>query len=394
MQSKYLVKVESGSNNNKFYRMIPEGVSFRVEYGRIGNSGFQTDTYDISRWDSQLKSKLKKGYIDQTHLVAEVVQSSKSKEYAEIINSSISAIVKRLQQLAKQSIEDNYTISSNKVTKAMIDEAQNIINNIGSSKTVDDFNKYLLDLFRVIPRKMKKVSDNLAISKSDFSEILQNEQDLLDTMKGQVVQKSTLDIDDGVENNKQTILDVMGLEFSDVTKEEEAIIKKQLGSSSHKFYKAWKVINKKTQKSFDKFIKENNISNKKLLFHGSRSENFWSIINGGLVLRPNAVITGKMFGNGIYFSPDADKSLGYTSLSGSRWSNGSQASGFMGLYDVAYGNQMDVYSFDSKYYGFSYSSLSGKNCLHAHGGNNMLRKDEIVIYREEQSTIKYLVELK
>lgn len=393
MQPIYLVKVEAGLNANKYYKMIPEGNSFRVEYGRVGSNP-QTDSYDISRWDSQLRSKLKKGYVDQTHLVAEVIEDKKQSKYAEIINSSISAIVKRLQQLAKQSIEDNYTISSNKVTKAMIDEAQNIINNISSSKSVEDFNKYLLDLFRVIPRKMKKVSDNLAVTKNDFSEILQNEQDLLDTMRGQVVQKSTLDIDDGIDNNKQTILDALGLEFSEITKEEEILIKKQLGSSAHKFYKAWKVVNKKTQKVFDKFVKDNKINNRKLLFHGSRSENFWSIINGGLVLRPNAIITGKMFGTGIYFSPDADKSLGYTSLSGSRWSNGNQNSGFMGLYDVAYGNPLDVYSFDNRYYNFTHSSLNGKNSLHAHGGTGMLRKDEIVIYKEEQSTIKYLVELK
>ena len=43
---------------------------------------------------------------------------------------------------------------------------------------------------------------------------------------------------------------------------------------------------------------------------------------------------------------------------------------------------------------FEYSSLKGKNSLHAHGGTGMLRKDEIVIYKEEQSTIKYLVELR
>jgi len=49
MQPLYLVKVESGANNNKFYKMIPNGDSFTVEYGRIGNAGFQTDTYPISR---------------------------------------------------------------------------------------------------------------------------------------------------------------------------------------------------------------------------------------------------------------------------------------------------------------------------------------------------------
>lgn len=145
-------------------------------------------------------------------------------------------------------------------------------------------------------------------------------------------------------------------------------------------------------------MNKENIKHKKLLFHGSRSENWWSIVNTGLVLRPNAIITGKMFGNGIYLSNDADKSLGYTSLGGSRWANGNESSGFMGIYDIAYGKPYDVYSFDGVYYNFDYNKLQqkypGANCLHAHGGTGMLRKDEIVVYKEEQLTIKYLVELK
>ena len=135
-----------------------------------------------------------------------------------------------------------------------------------------------------------------------------------------------------------------------------------------------------------------------MLFHGSRNENWWSIIQTGLILRPtNAIINGKMFGYGIYYAPKARKSLGYTSLNGSYWTKGHSSSGFMALMDVAYGKPYDVYSFDSKYYNFNYDALQrncpGANCLHAHEGN-MLRNDEIIIYKEEQSTIKYLVELK
>ena len=111
----------------------------------------------------------------------------------------------------------------------------------------------------------------------------------------------------------------------------------------------------------------------------------------------SAVITGKMFGYGIYYAPKARKSLGYTSLSGSYWANGSSSSGFMALMDVAYGKPYDVHSFDSKYYNFNYDALQracpGANCLHAHEGS-MLRNDEIIVYKEEQCTIKYLVELK
>ena len=57
----------------------------------------------------------------------------------------------------------------------------------------------------------------------------------------------------------------------------------------------------------------------------------------------------------------------------------------------------DVHSFDSKYYDFNYERLQkacpDANCLHAHAGS-MLRNDEIIVYKEEQCTIRYLVELR
>lgn len=394
----YLVKVEAGANNNKYYRMIPNGSVFDVQYGRIGTTGFQTASYSISRWDSTLKSKLKKGYEDQTRFVAETITKTKNKDYLGIQNSVIASIVSRLQAMARQAIADNYTISSNKVTQVMIDEAQLTLNNLMSADTLESFNKILVELFKIIPRKMKKVADNLAKDIKDFPEIIQKEQDLLDVMRGQVVQQTTTieEIDNGNEPT-QTILDVMGLQFEEITQEEKELIKKNLGSIKDKFYQAWKVVSFKTQDKFDTYIKDNKIKNTKLLWHGSRNENWWSIINTGLVLRPSAVITGKMFGMGIYFAPKAQKSLGYTSLSGSYWAGGNSNSAFMSLYDVAYGKSYDVHSFDNKYHNFNYEQLQkncpGANCLHAHEGN-MLRNDEIIVYKEDQITIKYLVELR
>ena len=398
----YLVKVEPGANNNKYYRMIPNGSVFDVQYGRIGTSGYQTTSYPMSKWESTLKSKLKKGYEDQSRLVADtIVKEKKNKEYLDIPNQVIASIVSRLQSMARQAIADNYTISSNKVTQVMIDEAQLTLNNLISSDTIELFNKILVELFKIIPRKMKKVKDNLATKVEDFGEIIQKEQDLLDVMKGQVVQQSVVKEDeDTTENepiNNQTILDVMGLQFEEITEEEKKLIKKTLGSISDKFYQAWKVTSIKTQEKYDTYIKENKIKNTKLLWHGSRNENWWSIINTGLVLRPSAVVTGKMFGYGIYFAPKAQKSLGYTSLHGSYWAGGNSNSAFMSLYDVAYGKPYDVHSFDNKYHNFNYEQLQreckGANCLHAHEGS-MLRNDEIIVYKEDQITIKYLVELK
>lgn len=400
IKPRYLVMVTASANNNKYYKQIPKGDRWVAEYGRVGSNP-QRREYPMSQWDSKYNEKIRKGYVDQSELVEDLIQVEKpaKSEYKEIENKVIADIVERLQKMARQAISDNYTISSNKVTQAMIDEAQDILTSLTTIDDVNEFNDTLLKLFTTIPRKMGNVQSYLARSVDAFSEIIQKEQDLLDVMKGQVVQKQI--IDESVETtpqNESTILEYLGLVFEECDAKDIAIIKDALGSCSDKFYKAWRVKNLKTQKRYDDFVKNNQIKDTKLLFHGSRNENWWSIINSGLVLRPtNAVITGKMFGYGIYYAPKARKSLGYTSLSGSYWARGNSNSGFMALMDVAYGKPYDVYSFDSKYYNFNYDALQrscpGANCLHAHEGS-MLRNDEIIVYKEEQCTIHYLIELK
>lgn len=395
--------VTASANNNKYYKQIPHGDSWTAEYGRIGSAP-QKREYPMSQWEAKYNEKVKKGYVDQSELVEDLIKvehNSGDSQYKEIENIAIAEIVKRLQNMAKKAISDNYTISSNKVTQAMVDEAQNVLVELLHIQETNVFNEKLLRLFTVIPRKMSNVSSYLAASAKDFPKIIQSEQDLLDVMKGQVVQKQLEEKQDEIQidNRKPiTILEAMGLVFEECDSDDISQIRRCLGSCSNRFYNAWKVVNLNTQARFDAFVNIENIRDRKLLWHGSRNENWWSIINSGLVLKPtNAVITGKMFGYGIYYAPKAQKSLGYTSLNGSYWARGNSNSAFMALMDVAYGKPYNVYSFDSKYYNFDYAKLQqvcpGANSLHAHEGS-MLRNDEIIVYKEEQSTIKYLVELR
>jgi poly [ADP-ribose] polymerase len=399
---KHLVMVTAGANHNKYYDMQPNGEMWVAKYGRVGSSS-QTRTYSKYEFEKKYREKIRKGYVDQTDLVQDLISVEKPKvkpEYRPINNPVINEIVERLQSMARKVISENYTVSSNKVTQAMVDEAQDIITGLLNITDVKQFNDELVRLFTTIPRKMSSVSSYIANKPDDFNKIIHREQDLLDVMKGQVVQKQIVDKaeEDDEPINNITVLEALGLEFDECSKDDIATIKVALGSCADKFHKAWKVKNIKTQARFDKFVEDNNIKDVRLLFHGSRNENWWSIIQSGLVLRPtNVVITGRMFGNGSYFSPTARKSMGYTSLMGSYWARGNSASGFMALMSVAYGKPYNVYSFDSDFYGLDYDRLQkkckGANCLHAHAGS-MLRNDEIVIYKEEQSTIKYLVEIK
>lgn len=397
----YLIMVTT-ANNNKYYNLFPEGDRFRVEYGRV-DATKTTTYYPMSKWNSQISSKLKKGYQDVTDLKKDLVQeisvSNPESPYKEIENAAVRAIVEKLQAMARETIQKNYTVKASAVTQDMVDAAQKVIDDLANnSATIEEFNANLLKLFTVIPRKMGNVRDYLANKSEDFATIISKEQDLLDVMHGQIYVKHDDEPTETVEKKQQTILEELGLVMEEATADDVALIKTLMNESADKFRKAWRVTNLKTQERFDKFVEENNIKDTRLLFHGSRSENFWSIIKTGLVLRPtNAVITGKMFGYGCYYAPKCAKSIGYTSLSGSYWARGGNNTAYMALFDVAYGIPYDVYNFDSKYYNLDYNRLQqfkpGANCLHAHADRGMLRNDEIVVYKEEQMTIKYLIEI-
>jgi poly [ADP-ribose] polymerase len=392
----------SAQNNNKYYNIFPEGDRCRVEYGRI-DATKTTTYYPISKFESQIKSKLKKGYVDVTDLkkdlVEEISSTNTESPYREIENEVVRLIVEKLQSLARDTIKKNYTVKASAVTQDMVDAAQKIIDELANnSANVEEFNANLLKLFTVIPRKMSDVRYYLASNTDDFSKIITKEQDLLDVMRGQIYVKPEIEPTATTEKKQQTILEELGLVMEEATKDDVAIIKTLMKESVDKFRKAWRVTNIKTQERFDKFVNENDIKDTRLLFHGSRSENWFSIIKTGLMIRPsNAVYTGSMFSDGIYFAPKCQKSIGYTSLSGAYWTHGGNNTAYMALFEVAYGTPHVIYQHDSSCYHLNYDVLQKKNpkchCLHAKADKGMLRNDEIVFYRNDQMTIKYLIEI-
>lgn len=151
---RYLVMVTAVANHNKYYKQIPNGDgTWTAEYGRVGSS-CQRRTYPMSQWDKKYNEKLNKGYVDQTGLVEDLIVEKKPKEvskYREIEDKAIAEIIERLQAMARKTISENYTISSDRVTQAMVDEAQGILADLVDIKDLESFNKTLLKLFTTIP---------------------------------------------------------------------------------------------------------------------------------------------------------------------------------------------------------------------------------------------------
>ena len=414
-QTKILICVTE-DNRNKIYKMVDNcDGTFSAHWGRVGQD-LKITKYGINKWDSQLRSKLagkvnkktgkREPYIDQTELY-EVSDNKVS--FANISDRVIDSIVSDLQRYANKSVSSNYTVSSEAVTKKQVDEAQNILNSIvpmiALRKRTDSINKELLELFRTIPRKMGNVRDFLideninTISSDDIKnsiqDIVQREQDTLDVMSGQVGVHTAQTQQSG--NDQQTLLEAMGIEMWVPEDKDIALVKKMLGGMSGKYHAAYGVKNLKNEKRFQDWLSKQKNKKCYLYWHGSRNENWWSILDTGLVLRPtNAVITGKMWGAGSYFSGVAKKSYGYTSARGSYWASGNQDRAFMSIYNVHMGNQLTVHKHEYWCSSLNWNSLRKRgdyDSVYAPAGFD-LYNPESIIYQEEQSSVKFLVELK
>ena len=382
MKSAYLVLVQPDSNHNKFYRMTQiTGNKFEVEFGRIGAKG-RKQVYSMSRWDSIYEGKLSKGYEDQTenHI------ASKQSIYKPIENEMIRSFFESIERFSSEAIARNYSISYDTVTESMIVAADRKIQQLSLVSNTTVAIQVLNSLFQIMPRKMKVVSDYMATSLMDIPKIIQREYDLLDVMKARVIGNSQMP------KNGQTVLDAMDLQIAEVSKLEEQQIKKFMAAESRgKYKRAFRVRNKRTDERFFQFMKENGYSNKDIhyLYHGSRNENWYGLMKRGPLLAPKGVtINGKMFGNGLYFANRAKKSIGYTSLDGACWTSGRSSTGFLAVFKVLYKNPLYVQTNHQ----YSLRELGEHDAVFAQKGA-MLRNDEIIVFREQQATLQYIIEL-
>lgn len=418
------VSVDNGltSNSNKVYIMeeLPDG-RIKCEYGRVGKS-LVTEYKPSSKWDSVLKQKLSKtkGYTDVTDLLAEpVVDETKpvDNKVANIKDEIVRKLVDELMSFANKSIQRNYKVTQEAVSEQQVTAAQEIISNISGliaiGVDIKHINDMLLKLYTIIPRRMDNVKNHLFNEINSDSaltaaqRLIDNEQSALDTMAGQVellkqqreaAKKAAEAEAEGKkeEVSEVTILDQMGLSI-EVENDAETLelIKKLMGPNVNQMKRVFKVVNNKTQKIFDKHMEKAEVKKRRLYWHGSRNENWFNILQTGLLIRPSgAVHTGSMFGDGIYFADKAQKSIGYTSLRGSYWAHGGDNKAFLALFDVHLGKQKEILHHDSSCYKLSKKVLDGEgfDSVFAKGGAD-LRNNEYIVYNSAQCTVSHLIEI-
>jgi poly [ADP-ribose] polymerase 2/3/4 len=393
----------SADNNNKFYQMSEKADgTFEVEYGRVGSQPTVL-SYPISQWDAKYLEKVRKGYKDQSALFVEGNAAENGLEG--ISEPLVRQLLKQLRQHAQRSIGYHYYVHSDQVSVKQVQEAQNLLDQLMQAAKIDldtkAFNAQLLELFAIIPRRMKNVKDFLVQKADDAADLahiqalLAHEQSTLDVMRSQV---EIAEKQKDASATPRSLLEIMGLVVKPVEEKSSiALIQQMMEDQQHRFVRAFEVRSLRSEKAFAEHLQNRSKQNTELFWHGSRNENWLSILENGLVLRPaSAVISGKMFGYGLYFADRFQKSLNYSSIHGAYWSGGAASQAFLAIFKVHMGKALKIQKHEASCHDLDEQVLQQKgqfDSVFASRGADLVN-NEYIVYNEKQCAIQYLVEIK
>ena len=399
-EKRYLVCVnpesKGGEGSYKFYELEQSAEAGKVtaRYGPFeGHRGARgTVTYESWLYWIRYAEKLTKGYRDRSreYLGDKVGRTGGETERAQAVDRSTASgrLYATLIAMAEGCCRANLRCGVD-VTVEMAREARRCLNNMAMSKKLATFNKWARSLMEVSPRSAHTVSAFFANSESDFAKILMREEGLVAAMEAVASSKGKAKA-----RRRAVSFDDFGIEVREVALADAPLVLDSLkGTPLAKVRRVYEVVPKAQRARYEEYRSSRGIADDavRYLWHGSRNENWSSIMERSLMLNPvSAVRTGAMFGPGIYFAPSCEKSWNYTSFRGTYWASGRSDTAFMGLFECAYGDPWVVQS--AGRYDLADLDARGKDCVHAYAGCSGLRNEEIVFYSEAAMCMRYLVE--
>lgn len=123
------------------------------------------------------------------------------------------------------------------------------------------------------------------------------------------------------------------------------------------------------------------------LWHGTKASNMLSILKGGMIIPPSSAgnVTGRMFGDGLYFSDQSTKSLRYAT---GGWGGGGHTDRkFMFLVDVAMGKPHIPRGSN-----WHLKIPAGSDSCFAKSGQSGVMNNEMIVYNTAQANPVWLLE--
>lgn len=412
-----LILTEVISNNNKFWRgLLYDDGTGASEYGRVGYNAQTCEYPSHAVVEKKMSEKIRKGYTEVKtvgNAVAakgsgDVVKNRDLHEIAktQLIKSSnptLEKLIKRFVEANVHKITANTQITYNSstglfatplgvVTMDGLTEARDLLANLApivrKGNFSGDADKLLSKYLRLIPQNlgMGRFSTQTVIPDDNA---LQKQMDLIDSLESSYQAMSTQPATPNIPAKKQEEVFKVDLDVLTDTAERnrlerffEASKKRMHGYDNVRVREIFLVnIHEMTNHYESKTTPHQEV------FHGTSGANCLSILKGGLKVSPpsTAAIAGKLYGNGVYGSTCSSKSIGYTF---GRWVSGSGIDyGYLFICDFAMGNIFYPKTYKA-------SKPNGYDSIWAKPENTGLHNDELIVYRNNQVKIKYLLEIK
>ena len=425
-----LIFTDAKDNNNKFYEVVLEsdGNTVRTRWGRVGSEGQKgTSSGGKREFDRIVRAKTAKGYVKtntvsintgkSTDKVA-LAEAAKRDLLGDLANSKdknsllMVSLVEKLTEMNRHQIvaasNGQINVSADGiistplglVTLSTIADARDLLSKMEKFVTKQNFsdNKYIESLekyLRLIPQKIPAKRGWSDIFFTQFSS-LTNQNTLLDQLEASLdlYKKKEKDILEKMKEKSEIKDKVFATQLSYL--EDPAIFK-----SIEKFFienknsrhvsshlKLKNVYILKNDEFENRFVPTSKrVGNVRQLWHGTRAFNVLSILKNGLIIPKggNYHITGRMFGDGVYFSDQSTKSLNY---SYGYWDGGRvDENCFMLIADVAMGKEYIPKHANDKPY-----PVKGYDSVFAKASHSGVMNNEMIVYDLSQINLKYLCE--
>lgn len=422
-EAKY-IKSDVQANNNKFWYITEfDDSTCIVQFGRVGGDGankvhaFGSQPQAACFFDKKCREKEgdRKGYrplqvlngTTGTVATAKVNEQNLHKVASEQIKTDCSQTAALLRYLSKVNVHNILSSTTMKydvdtglfstpcgiVTADGIDQARKLLTQIGDFVAAKkfgakDYAQVLNDYLMLIPQKVGRKLDPATLY-PDLAAVQQQNAllDSLDASVQAVLAKTT-------EDKK----DVAAPKLFDV-KLHLVSAKKEIGRIREKYFSTlqkqhacahldvktvYEVEIASMRRPFEETGKK--VGTIWELWHGTRASNLLSILKSGFMIPPSNApyCTGRMFGNGVYFSDQSTKSLNYAY---GYWGSGPADNNcFMFLVDVAMG----------KFFTPSGPSTNlpkqGHDSTYAQAGKSGVMNNEMIVYKTNQINPRFLVE--
>lgn len=404
-----LVQVSAGANSNKFYEAIldQDGTVYK-RWGRVGADGQrQTERSGKAGFDRLIASKKRRGYTE-----VELTDTPKARVGADLTriaqrrvpqDPADTGLAKLIADWCAANRHHIATVSGGKITvadsgavttalgavsSATIDQARAFLNDITAKPGTDRtglVESYLTLIPQDIGRRAGWVDTFV-----DPSELVR-QADFLDALSGSVAMAASVaggsDGDDGpdAEFRYQLVrVDPDSRKFAEIAKRFNGSKNGRHTSSALKLKALFAIVpTRPAEPKTWKGLADAN-GNVKRLWHGTQQSNLISILHRGLYVPPSSgssvQVTGRMFGDGIYFSDQSTKSLNYSQ---GYWNRTHSDHCFMFSADVVMGNELRPSARTSaelrRYDGKAFHSINVKGGTCGVVNNEMIQRDTAAI---------------